>query len=340
MTDISGEIVTIVMPALNEERYIEQAIMSLLPDEPSFDYELLVMDGGSTDGTREIVDRLAATNPRIRYIHNEKRVQSAAVNQAARIADPRSRTLVRADCHAQYPRDFVETCLRELRARNCVSVVVPMNTVGVTCVQKAIASAQNSRLGNGGSAHRLAGQSGYVEHGHHAGFNRDAFLAVGGYDETMPFNEDAELDVRLVAAGGRIWLSGEATIVYFPRATLSSLAKQYLRYGSGRASTWLLHGSQLRLRQILPFAILLACIGSIALSFFDPRFLFIASAYAMLCISWGLVLAISQGSACVALSGIAAMTMHLCWGAGFLMRVVRHASSKLKPSERHHASWL
>jgi succinoglycan biosynthesis protein ExoA len=323
------EFVTIVMPALNEERYIAAAMATLIPEQPSFDYELLVLDGGSTDATRRIVQLLASGNPRIRLVDNEKRVQSAGMNKAARIADPRSTTLLRADCHAHYPEGFVETCLRELEARDCVSVVVPMNTVGSTCMQKAIASAQNSRLGNGGSAHRRARTSGYVEHGHHAAFRRDAFLAAGGYNEAMPYNEDAELDVRLTSAGGRIWLSGEATIVYFPRATLSSLGKQYYRYGWGRASTWLLHGAPLRLRQILPFVILVACAASIALSLLDARFLIIPAAYGALCLGWGIALGIKEGSACVALSGLAAMTMHLFWGAGFLSRVTRVFLSRL-----------
>jgi glycosyltransferase involved in cell wall biosynthesis len=130
------------MPALNEERYIAAAIATLIPEQPSFEYELLVLDGGSTDATLRIVQLLATGNPRIRLVHNDKRVQSAAMNKAARMADPRSSTLLRADCHAHYPQGFIETCLREFEAHDCVSVVVPMKTVGSTCMQKAIASAQ------------------------------------------------------------------------------------------------------------------------------------------------------------------------------------------------------
>jgi succinoglycan biosynthesis protein ExoA len=328
MSQEEKEFVTIVMPALNEERYIAAAIATLLPDHPDFDYELLVLDGGSNDATQKIVQLLSTGNQRIRLINNQKRVQSAGVNLAAQLAHPQSEILIRADCHARYPSNFIEVCLREMRERECVSVVVPMETVGAGCVQKAIAAAQNSRLGNGGSKHRMAGSSGYVEHGHHAAFRRKAFLDVGGYNEAIAYNEDAELDLRLLASGGRIWLSGDATIIYFPRANLSALAKQYFRYGSGRANTWLLHNAPLRVRQLLPFILLLACITSVALSMVHPAFMIVPAAYAALCLIWGAALAIRDRSACITLAGLAAMTMHLSWGAGFLARIVQAAASK------------
>jgi succinoglycan biosynthesis protein ExoA len=108
------QFVSIVMPALDEERYIADAIASIVPDASDLEYELLVLDGGSTDRTRAIVAELAATNPRIRVIHNAKRIQSAGVNLAARFADPRAAYLVRADCHIRYPVGFVQRCVKDL----------------------------------------------------------------------------------------------------------------------------------------------------------------------------------------------------------------------------------
>lgn len=312
------DFVSIVMPALNEARHIAQAIASIEPRGAKIGYEILVMDGGSSDGTQAIVAALAQGNLNLRLVANPKRTQAAALNLAVEVADPRSQVILRADCHADYPAGFVETCLGQLRLRDCASVVVPMLTVGRTCMQKAIASAQNSRLGNGGSAHRLAGSSGYVEHGHHAAFLRSAFVAAGGYDETMLANEDAELDRRLTAQGHRIWLCGEATIDYFPRATLKALARQYFGYGRGRALTCLRHRVVPKARQILPFGVFLACIGSLTLALVDMRFLAVAGLYAALCIGWGALLALRNRSLCDLMSGPAAMSMHLAWGAGFL----------------------
>ncbi len=237
--------VTIVMPALNEEAYVANAVRSILPSRARMACELLVVDGGSSDRTAEIVRALAAEDDRIRLVHNDKRIQSAAVNAGARLADPHSRFILRADCHSHYPPDFVEGCISTLERRGAASVVVPMRTVGKTCMQRAIAAAQNSRLGNGGSRHRVAGRSGFVEHGHHAAFDRKIFLEAGGYDERFSHNEDAELDIRLVQGGHRIYLDAGLTIAYYPRATLPALARQYHNFGWGRANTLVKHRTRL-----------------------------------------------------------------------------------------------
>ena len=331
MSHTAAAYVTIVMPALNEARHIESAISSIRPVGAPFDYEILVLDGGSTDATGAIVRHLAKSDPRIKLVQNPKRTQAAAMNLAAKTADPRAKVLVRADCHAHYPPGFVEMCLRAMEDADCASVVVPMLTVGATCMQRAIAAAQNSRLGNGGSAHRIAGSSGFVEHGHHAAFDRAAFVAVGGYDEDMPANEDAELDRRLTEAGHKIWLCGLATIHYFPRADLRSLARQYYAYGRGRATTALRHKMRPRLRQLLPVAAFVGCSLSLLLSLFDGRFLLVALAYAAVCLGWGVALAIYEQALCPIMSGVAAMTMHMAWAIGFLGRL---AAAKLEDVQR------
>jgi succinoglycan biosynthesis protein ExoA len=315
--------VSIVMPALNEERYISAAIASIVPQSDSIQYELLVVDGGSTDATRAIVERIAESNARVRLIANDKRIQSAAMNIAAKLADPRSRYLVRADCHLQYPEGFVERCIKGLSAKQAASIVVPMRTEGTSCMQKAIAAAQNSRLGNGGSAHRRPGWSGFVDHGHHAAFNRNTFLELGGYDETFTHNEDAEFDKRLVQTGNRIYLDSEATVTYFPRSDLRALAKQYFSYGWGRASTLLKHKFFPRARQLLPVAVLLACIVALGLAVVDLRALLIPAAYVSLSLIWGASLAIAERDTCLVLSGIAAVVMHMSWAVGFLVRLLQ-----------------
>jgi succinoglycan biosynthesis protein ExoA len=316
------DFVTIAMPALNEARYIRQALLSIMPRTDAPGFEIIVLDGGSTDATADIVTDMSKTDGRIRLARNPGRTQSAALNLAARIADPRSKVIVRADCHAVYPEGFVVTCLAALGRTGCGSVVVPMQTRGRSCMQKAIAAAQNSRIGNGGSPHRVVASSRFVDHGHHAALDRSAFLEVGGYREDMTANEDAEFDSRLLASGRRIWLCSEAAITYFPRASLVPLARQYFNYGWGRASTFLLHRRPLKIRQLTPVVILLGCLLSCGLAFIDLRWLALPLLYAGLCIGLGAGIAVRQRSVCVAFSGIAAMVMHLAWGLGFLGRLL------------------
>lgn len=311
--------VSIAMPALNEERYVSKAIASILPRSDGIGWEVLVVDGGSTDRTCEIVERMAAADPRIRLLRNEKRIQAAGVNLGARHADPRATHLVRADCHAEYPAGFVERCVGTLVSTNVAAVVVPMRTVGTACMQKAIAAAQNSRLGNGGAAHRLPDRSGLVEHGHHAAFDLRTFLALGGYDESFRHNEDAELDRRMTDAGKLIYLDAEATVTYYPRSSLRSLARQYFNFGCGRANMLLKHRARPRLRQLLPVAVFLVCLASLALAAVDAVFLAPAVAYVLGCTAWGAVLALQANDRCLLLSGLAAIAMHMSWAAGFLL---------------------
>ncbi len=322
MPAFSLPFVSIVMPALNEERYISAAIASIIPSDGTLDYELLVMDGGSTDRTQQIVDEISASNPRVKLVRNPRRTQSAAMNIAAEVCDPRANVLIRADCHALYPPQFVENCVASLLAANCASVVVSMRAVGLSPLQRAIAAAQNSRLGNGGSRHRGASLSGYVDHGHHAAFDMSMFRSLGGYDETAPYNEDAEFDARLARAGGRIYLDGRLTIDYYPRTSLSSLAMQYYRHGWGRANTLLKHAMRPKIRQILPVLVLLACAASILMwPIAGAAALLLPAAYVAACLLSGLALAIGERRADLALSGAAAMTMHMSWALGFLRRI-------------------
>jgi succinoglycan biosynthesis protein ExoA len=309
------------MPALNEEVYIRAAIESILPrPEEAVEYELLVVDGGSHDRTCAIVEDLSARNARIRLVRNARRIQSAGMNLAARASDPQSRYLVRADCHATYPQGYVARSVRLLAEMGASSTVVAMRTRGESCMQRAIAAAQNSRLGNGGSAHRLGGRSGFVDHGHHAAFEKNVFLRLGGYDETFTTNEDAEFDVRLIRSGGKIFLDGETSIEYFPRTTLPQLARQYFRFGWGRANTVLKHNTKVKLRQLLPVVALLGCAGSIAAAWLHPLLLAPAGLYGSLCAFWGVSLAVRERDPCLAAAGFAAVVMHMSWALGFLGR--------------------
>ena len=333
--------VTIAMPALNEERYIGRALLSLrrIPDE--IEYEILVLDGGSTDYTRPIVEMFSQADPRIRLVPNERRIQAAAINRAASVADPRSRYILRADCHADYPPGFVQSCLDALEQSGAASVVVRMETVGATCFQKAVATAQNSRLGNGGSAHRTAGASRFVDHGHHALIRRDVFLALGGYDESFSHNEDAEFDLRLREAGWPIWLNAAAAVGYYPRSTIASLARQYFLHGRGRAKTVAKHRMMPKPRQLLPP--LVVGIGLLALlaSPVEPYLLLVPLAYVAAALLAGAVLAVRNASACSVGSGLAALVMHTSWAVGFTSTLLLGSPSspagqnRTKPVEAH-----
>jgi succinoglycan biosynthesis protein ExoA len=314
--------VAIVVPVLNEERYIAGCLATLLRQAEAIDADVLVMDGGSIDATRQIVSGLQEQHKRLFWYDNPGRLQSAAVNLAAKIAAPDVTVLVRADAHAGYRPDFVATCVAALRSHDATAVVVPMRTVGVGGMQRAIAAVQNSRMGNGGSAHRVGGKSGFVDHGHHAAFDRAFFQRIGGYDEMFSHNEDAELDERARRAGGRIWMCADATIDYFPRSRLLPLARQYFKHGAGRAGTLLKHRKRPRPRQMAAPVILAGCVGGAALAPLSPWFATAPVSYAFGCFVWGGVAAARARDPWLVAIAPAAMTVHLSWGAGFLSTVL------------------
>ncbi|HYD18353.1 MAG TPA: glycosyltransferase family 2 protein [Patescibacteria group bacterium] len=316
-----------VIPCLNEERHIARLVRALVADRGDLPMTIVIADGGSSDATPDIARKLADTLPDVRYLHNPKRLQSAAVNLAAQSYGDEARYLIRIDAHADYPPDYCRALVGEAEALGADSVVVTMKTAGTGLFQRAAAAAQNSLLGNGGAAHRNAAFQGkWVEHGHHALMRLDAFRAVGGYDENFPTNEDAELDIRLRRAGYRIWLTAQTAVTYFPREKPAALLRQYFRFGQGRARTIAKHRVLPRLRQVLPLAVAPAAL-MLPLALLHWIFAVPFLTWALLCLGYGALLGLRARDAAAMLSGFAAMLMHLGWsfgfGAGLLGRMAR-----------------
>jgi len=313
-----GPQVLTVIPCLNEAEHIGPLVACLLADPVN--RRIVVADGGSTDGTRAIVARVAKTEPRVVLLENPARIQSAGVNRAVARFGGDATWLARIDAHALYPEDYVSRLLATAEAQSVDAVVVGMVTRtpqgADSGFARGVAAAQNSRLGTGGAAHRTGAKAGLVEHGHHALMRIATFKAAGGYCETMPCNEDAELDLRMIGQGARIWLASDVPVTYFPRGTAKGLFRQYFRYGAGRATTVRRHRRPLKLRQALPLAIAPACALALAAPV-APVLALPALGWALLCQGWGLALAVRERRADTLWAGTAAMIMHLAWSAGY-----------------------
>jgi succinoglycan biosynthesis protein ExoA len=315
-----SERVLVVVPCLNESAHIGRLLEYLLQETIGLDSLIVVADGGSADGTQDIVSRVANENPRVRLIANPKRIQSAGVNRAVGMFGGDRRWLARIDAHADYPSGFIASLIEEARRTGAASVVVAMKSEGETCFQRAAAAAQNSVLGTGGAAHRRSGGEGFVDHGHHALFDIERFVAVGGYDDSVSHNEDAELDVRLARAGGKIWMTRKVDIVYYPRAHPLALYRQYVNYGRGRAHTLMHHRIRPKVRQCVP-ACVLPAILALMLAPWIPLIVGPAFIWLSACLLSGLVLGFQQRRRCAFASGIAAMIIHLGWSIGFWWEV-------------------
>ena len=313
-----------VIPALNEERHIETCIRSLMSGSPALrQVPMLVADGGSSDDTVAIVERLKSEFPNLSVLHNPKRLQAAALNLAAAGAPEAATILVRCDAHSIYPENFILDVAQSLVDNGAASLVIPMDAVGETCFEKANAWIVDTPLGSGGAAHRGGKTSGWVDHGHHAGFDLAWYRRIGGYDESFSHNEDAEYDVRLGKAGGRVYLDAGIRIQYIPRGNVRRLWKQYEGYGRGRAKNVRKHGSRLKLRQTVPILALLgSAFGLVASLVYWPAIILPLGYAAILAFASGLV-ALKHTSLCGLYAGLAAGTMHMSWALGYLREATR-----------------
>ncbi|WP_317055493.1 glycosyltransferase family 2 protein [Roseovarius rhodophyticola] len=322
--------ILVVLPALNEADHIETCLHSLMrPAHWMAQCRVVVADGGSTDGTQGIVERLKETYPNLHLLDNPGRLQSAGINAAvAQLSQPHHRLLVRCDVHAIYPAGYVQALAREHARVQAASVVTAMDATGQDGFQKAAAWIVDTPLGSGGSAHRGGQKAQFVDHGHHAAFDIDWFRRIGGYDPAISHNEDAEFDVRLAQSGGRIWLTDKTRISYVMRPTLLAVWQQYWNYGRGRANTLLKHRARPRLRQLIPVLNSLLLIGSALAIPFTSLALMWPALYASVLISTSLVAAMLLRSRDGLWSGPALGAMHMAWGLGFLKRIMSPAPAR------------
>lgn len=325
-----GADVLFVVPCRNEEAHIARILDTLLSDEGCNEALIVVVDGESEDASPKIVQAYSDRHPRVRILDNPKRLQSAGINLAVERFGEAMGYLIRVDAHADYPDGYGSGLVRAALQSQADSVVVPMVAKGFTCFQKAAAAAQNSKLSNGGAAHRSGGVSGWVDHGHHALMRLEAFRAVGGYNEAFATNEDAELDLRLGKAGFRVWMSADHGIVYHPRSRPQDLWRQYFRYGRGRARTLKLHRVQPKLRQWIPIvlgpALLVTFLTPVTPLALTPFIIWVGA-----CSAYGVRLGLSSKDPCESASGAAALVMHLAWSAGYWAETLFSGKSRTAP---------
>src|SRR2546428_5067522 len=247
----SWPFVTIAIRCLNETAFIEACLRSVLDQDYARDrLEVLVADGMSVDGTRPLLARIAEADPRIRVIDNPERIQAAGLNAILKLA--RGEVIVRMDTHCEYQRDYVRKCVETLARTGADNVGGAQRPRARTFFQKALCAALGSPLGLGGVKYRYPPKEGFVDTVFLGAFPRRVFETVGLYDPRAVTNEDAELNQRLLAAGGKVYLSRDIVVHYYPRASLPALARQYFRYGCGRARTLVKPRSLPSIRPTLP----------------------------------------------------------------------------------------
>ena len=324
--------VTVVIPCLDEEATIAACLRSVQAQTyPRDRLEVLIADGGSRDGTREAIAAVAAEVPAlaVQIIDNPERLQAPGCNRA--IARARGDVIVRMDAHAHYAADYVERCVEALEQTGADNVGGAQRAAHRTFFQRTLAAALESPLAVGGAAYRHTDREGWVDTVWLGAFRRSVFETVGLFDPRAATNEDAELNLRIAHAGGRVWLSPRIVAYYYPRDSIGALARQYLRYGVGRARTTLKHRRLQTLRPLAPALLVAAYAGLAAATPFAPPVA--AGLAALACAHLGgcVVEAARVGArhefVMVPLLAAIFPVIHLAHGTGFALGLVRYAVS-------------
>jgi GT2 family glycosyltransferase len=314
---------SVLVPVLNEEAHIREAVAAMRAQRLDGDVELLFVDGRSEDRTRAILEELAGADPRVRVLDNPARQTAAGLNVG--LGHARGQFVARMDGHTIYPPDYLSIGIERLRRGDVAWVSGPQVPRGEGKWSRRVALALGSRLGTGAS-NRFGGEAvdepseRELDTGVFTGvWSKDTLDAFGGWDEGWPVNQDSELAARVLAAGGRIVSLPAMGALYVPRDSPLTLARQYWRYGFYRAKTSKRHPESLRRSSLGPPAVLLTAVGAV-LAPRVPRLM----ARAML-LAYALVLA-GAGARAVAAghrsdgAAVPAVlaTMHLAWGCGFV----------------------
>ena len=334
--------VSYVMPVLNEAGYLDAAVASILNQDYPGETELILALGPSTDGTDALVEKLRAKEPRIRVVQNPGMDIPIGLNLA--IAEARHPVIVRVDAHTELAPGYTTRGVGALERTGAASLGGIMVATGKPGFQAAVARAYNSRFGLGGGAyHGETAHEGPAESAYMGIFRRDILEQVGGFDETLRRGEDWELNHRLRKAGHTVWLDPQLRVSYWPRSEPGKLARQFRATGIWRGELVRRLGRDNSLRFFAPPLLLVnLVVAAIFLPLHLSGILHGVAGWITAVVYLGpvaylglLILAAitTTGSLLDRLrfAGVLAI-MHLSWGAGFIVGLVRGARDAVDTS--------
>jgi GT2 family glycosyltransferase len=319
-----GVPVSVIMPVLNEERHLAEAVRAVLEQRYDGPVDVALALGPSRDRTDEVARAIAASDPRVVLVANPSGRTPEALNAA--IAATRSPVVVRVDGHSVLDPDYVATAVDLLRRTGAANVGGIMHAEGTTPWERAVAAAMTSVLGVGSAPFHVGGAEGAADTVYLGVFRREWLERVGGYDPEFVRAQDWEMNHRIRGRGGLVWFSPRLRVSYRPRSTPRALARQYRDYGRWRRVVARTHRGTINPRYLAPPVALVGVVTGTALGV-------AAAVTGRPALRWGLVL--PAGYAAVVAAGTALAgrglpaaaaarlplvlpTMHLSWGWGFL----------------------
>ncbi len=276
--------IAVIIPTLNEEKFIARCLDSVIAQSyPFAEMDVMVIDGGSKDRTREIVEEYRMDYKNIRFIHNPGRIQSIAFNIGVKNSD--APYIIRLDAHATYNKVYIERCVKifsdSVEVLGCDSELVG-NVGGVWNIRpqhsgliaESSAILNQSKFGIGGAAFRVGAPAGFVDTVPFGCFPRTVLNKIGGMREDLPRGEDNEFNSRIRKAGYKIYLDPEIVCTYFSRDTLKANMKQMYANGESIGHLFYIDKESIGLRHLIPFLFVVGIICGTVLSFIWFPFLY------------------------------------------------------------------
>jgi succinoglycan biosynthesis protein ExoA len=336
--------VSYVMPVLNEREYVENAVKTILSQDYAGDQDLVLALGPSSDGTNELVQRLAAEDSRIKFVHNPGTDIPVGLNLAVKSTE--HPIIVRVDAHSELAPGYTTRAVETLTRTGAANVGGVMVADGKTPFQAAVARAYNSKFGLGGASYHSGGQDGPAESAYLGVFRRDVLTEVGMYDESLRRGEDWELNLRIRQAGHTVWFDPQLKVTYWPRENWRKLTRQFYTTGVWRGELVRRHPRSTPIRFFAPPLLVIAFIisiiggtlqitgtlhwGKLSLLAYIVHTGLVA--YILLLIYLGLIYENGKSWRDRWLFILVLPSMHLSWGAGFIVGLFRGGGDTMDTS--------
>lgn len=322
--------ISVIMPVLNEEAHLADAVNSVLEQNYPGDFELLLALGPSTDETNAIAAGIAKKDKRVRLIDNPRGLTTVGLNEAIR--QSKHEIVIRIDAHSEPAANYFKRGVEILNEQKADLLGGIMDAKGKSAFQRAVAWAYTSRFGIGGANFHVGGQAGEAESAYLGIFRKSALERVGGYDEGIIRGEDWELAQRIKKTGGLVWFSPELKVVYWPRGTVGKLAKQFHSTGVWRGDLTRRNSSGAPLRYwVPPVYVAMSLSGLLTLAYGYQLGILPTACYLL-----GVAGLAASAKGMTLKTRIAVMValpvMHYSWGIGFWRGYAVGAKGKLDRS--------
>ncbi len=324
--------VSVVIPCRNEIKTIEECINSVLNQSIGKDaIEIIVVDGMSNDGTREILKSFSGKYSNVKIIDNEKKITPVALNLG--IKNAKGKYVAILGAHSKYHPEYIKDGIIYFQKNEkIVCVGGPIRSIGKSNFGKAVAEAMSHPVGVGNAIHRFPDYDGYAKAACFPIFLRETFDQIGMYDESLVHDHDDELNHRLNKSGFKVYLSSNLKCDYNVRETPASLFKQFFNYGFWRGAILKKQKSFVAIRKAVPLIFWLSVIFLFFMMLFLSGSTFLAlllpAIYFSVLIFLSVEIIIKKNFITGFLFIFAVSLMHFAYAAGTFWGIIKFFSGK------------